>query len=231
MTRLPLPTSPEPETLPVVGEDTRFPVRRIYCVGRNYVSHIREMGEADERDDPFFFQKPRDAVRGPGSAIPYPVATESFEFEGELVLAIGRSGADIPVDEAAAHVFGIAAGLDLTRRDLQFEARDRSWPWEMGKAFDASAPVGAITRVDDLSVTDAGSLEARVNGDVRQSSTLALMIWSPAEIVSRVSAQYRLEPGDLIMTGTPAGVGELHPGDTVTVSVTGAADLEVTIVD
>lgn len=222
-------TAPEHVTLPIVDSDDLFYVRRIYCVGRNYVSHIREMAEADERDDPFFFQKPRDAVVQSGGSVQYPSATDAFEFEGELVIAIGTGGSDIEAADADKHVFGVACGLDMTRRDLQFEARERSWPWEMGKAFDESAPVGAVTRIRSLSELDEGKLELEVNGETMQQTDLSLMIWSPAEIVARLSAQYRLEPGDIIMTGTPAGVGQLSAGDTVHLEVTGLTPLDISV--
>ena len=229
MTNHPATTAVEPVSLAVSDSDERFYVRRIYCVGRNYVSHIREMAEADERDDPFFFQKPRDAVVPNGGTVQVPPATTSFEFEGELVIAIGVGGQDIAVADAESHIFGAACGLDMTRRDLQFEARDRSWPWEMGKSFDQSAPIGDIRRVDSLDALGEGRLRLQVNGETRQDTQLSLMIWSPAEIVSRLSAQYRLEPGDVIMTGTPAGVGTVGPGDHITVDVTGIETLAITI--
>jgi fumarylpyruvate hydrolase len=225
----PVPAAPEPVTLPIASSTRVFPVRRVYCVGRNYVSHIREMAEADERDDPFFFQKPRDAVVRSATVVPYPPATNDFEYEGELVVAIGAGGSAIPVQEADKHVFGLAAGIDLTRRDLQVEARQRGWPWEMGKSFDASAPVGAITPVSGLHAVKDGELRLAVNGVERQKTALSLMIWSPAEIVSRLSRQYRLEPGDLVMTGTPAGVGALAPGDAIHLEITGLEPLDITI--
>jgi fumarylpyruvate hydrolase len=224
------PTSPpEHVALPIVDSDDLFYVRRIYCVGRNFVSHIREMAEADERDDPFFFQKPRDAVVQNGGSVRYPSSTDSFEYEGELVIAIGTAGSDITAADADKHVFGAACGLDMTRRDLQFAARERSWPWEMGKAFDESAPVGAVSRIRSLAELDEGKLELQVNGDTKQQTELSLMIWSPAEIVARLSAQYRLEPGDIIMTGTPAGVGQLAAGDTVHLEITGLTTLDITV--
>jgi fumarylpyruvate hydrolase len=224
-----VPPSVQEVSLPVVGTDQRFPVRRIYCVGRNYVSHIREMAEADERDLPFFFQKPRDAIVENGDEVPYPQATENFEFEGELVVAIGASGSDIPVDDVDKHVFGVACGIDLTRRDLQFEARERSWPWEMGKSFDHSAPVGALTPTSTLDILDNAELTLHVDGKLRQHTSLSLMIWSTREIISRLSAQFRLEPGDIVMTGTPAGVGALGPGDRVDVAITGLEALSITV--
>lgn len=225
-----LPTRPpEHIAMPIVDSDDHFYVRRIYCVGRNYVSHIREMAEADERDDPFFFQKPRDAIVQSGDSVRFPTSTEAFEYEGELVLAIGSGGIDIETTDADEHVFGVACGLDMTRRDLQFEARERSWPWEMGKAFDASAPVGAITRTHSLAALHEGRLELQVNGDTKQHTELSLMIWSPAEIIARLSTQYRLEAGDIIMTGTPAGVGSLVPGDSVHLEITGLEPLHISV--
>lgn len=220
--------APKHITLPIVDSGDRFYVRRIYCVGRNYVSHIREMAEADERDDPFFFQKPRDAIVQNCGTVQFPSATDSFEYEGELVIAIGAGGVNIKAADADNHVFGAACGLDMTRRDLQFEARERSWPWEMGKAFDQSAPVGSISRCS-LAELDQGTLELQVNGKPQQQTDLSLMIWSPAEIVAQLSKQYRLEPGDIIMTGTPAGVGQLTAGDAVHLEITGLAPLDISV--
>lgn len=221
--------APEHITLPIVGSDDLFFVRRVYCVGRNYVSHIREMAEADERDDPFFFQKPRDAVVQHGGSVQFPPATSAFEFEGELVIAIGTGGSDIRAEDADKHVFGAACGLDMTRRDLQFEARERSWPWEMGKAFDQSAPVGAVTQIRSLSELGDGKLLLQVNGETKQETDLSLMIWSPAEILAQLSKQYRLELGDIIMTGTPAGVGQVGGGDIIRLEITGLETLEISI--
>jgi fumarylpyruvate hydrolase len=226
---IPVPSALQEVTLPVYETTERFPVRRVYCVGRNYVSHIREMAEADERDLPFFFQKPRDAVVESGSEVPYPSATESFEYEGELVLAIGTSGSNIAIADVDKHVFGAGCGIDLTRRDRQYEARENSWPWEMGKSFDHSAPVGTLTPVENLDALEDAELHLNVDGELRQHTPLSLMIWSPREIVARISEQYRLEPGDLIMTGTPAGVGALSPGQTVDVAITGLEPLTITI--
>jgi fumarylpyruvate hydrolase len=214
-------------SLPVAGSSARFPVRRIYCVGRNYAAHIREMG-GDEREPPFFFQKPTDAIVLSGATIALPSCTEDFQHEIELVLAIGRPGQDIAVDAAARHVWGLAAGIDLTRRDLQVAARKTGRPWESGKSFDRSA---AITEVMPL----AGELPARggvsltVNGERRQSGDLGELIWSCAEIVSELSKLYRLEPGDLVYTGTPAGVGRLVAGDRVLGQVDGLPPLTLTI--
>lgn len=229
-----IPTAPtsHPVQIPVAGQPTSLPVRRIYCVGRNYVDHIREMKEGDERDAPFFFQKPTDAVVGDGAAVSYPPATSDFQYEGELVIVIGEGGQDIPVESAAEHIFGFTVGIDLTRRDLQRELARAGRPWEAGKSFDQSAPVGTVTRLADLSaslVAD-GELSLWVNDELRQHCRFAQMIWKVPEIVSNLSAQYRLEFGDLIYTGTPAGVGPLVPGDRVRAAITGLHDLTITIV-
>ncbi|HZU62055.1 MAG TPA: fumarylacetoacetate hydrolase family protein [Novosphingobium sp.] len=214
--------------VPVEGSDKAFPVRRIYCVGRNYLDHIREMGQ-DERQPPFFFQKPTDAIVLDGAAIAYPVETRDFQFEIELVLAIGKGGANIAVEDAAAHVFGTAVGIDFTRRDLQLRARESGRPWEPGKSFDASAPIGAIVPLGAGGLPAQGDITLDVNGEQRQKGDLAQLIWNCAEIVAQLSRQYRLEPGDLIYTGTPAGVGPVVAGDRITGKVAGLPDLSVAI--
>jgi fumarylpyruvate hydrolase len=218
-----------PNEVPIMGSDDRIAVRRIYCVGRNYVSHIQEMKEGDERDPPFFFQKPANALVLSGAAIPYPPATSDFEFEVELVVAIGRGGASIPLEAALDHVFGYAVGLDMTRRDLQFEARKASRPWEMGKSFDHSAPVGEIVPRAVSGELKQAPIKLEVNGAVRQDADISQMIWGVSEIVSRLSLHYRLEPGDLILTGTPAGVGPVEPGDRLTATCGNLPPLTVTI--
>ncbi|WP_433236127.1 fumarylacetoacetate hydrolase family protein [Streptosporangium sp. CA-135522] len=215
--------------LPVAGRPESFPVRRVYCVGRNYLDHIREMQEGSERDDPFFFQKPADAVVPDGSAIPYPPQTDDLQFEGELVVAIGAAGSDISPQDAPGHVFGLAAGIDLTRRDRQRDCRDMARPWEAGKSFDHSAPCGPILPVGEAASTLSGELWLSVNGRQRQHTSLGLMIWNVPEIVSHLSHSYRLMPGDLIYTGTPAGVAAVHPGDRIRVEITGLPALTVTI--
>ena len=199
--------------VPVAGSDRFFPVRRIYCVGRNYAAHIREMGN-DERALPFFFQKPADAIVLSGASIPYPAQTNDFQHEMELVLAIGKEGANIKAEEAAGHVFGLAVGIDLTRRDLQFQARDAGRPWESGKAFDQSAPISAIHPLKGA-LPRSGRISLSVNGVVRQDGDLKEMIWPGDDIIAQLSGLFRLMPGDLIYTGTPAGVGKLAPGDKV----------------
>jgi len=207
---LPAPISP---ALPVVGASALFPVRRVYCVGRNYAAHRREMG-GDDRDPPFFFMKPADALVPPGASVPYPGATHNLHHEIELVAALGAGGSDIPVDEALDLIWGYAAGVDLTRRDLQAAAKDRAQPWEAAKAFDASAPISAIRPVD-RSGHPTGRIALSVNGAVRQEGLISDMIWSLAEVIAQASRLWRLEAGDLIFTGTPEGVGPLIVGDQV----------------
>lgn len=218
-----------PAFIDIVGSDQRFPVRRVYCVGRNYLAHIREMGEGDERDPPFFFQKPADAIVTDGR-VPYPTFTDDFQFEFELVVAIGSEAADVPPDTALDHVFGYAAGLDMTRRDRQRECNKRGLPWELGKSFDHSAPCGPIHPVAKVGHLRSGTLSLAVNGDERQNSVLEKMIWNVHEIVSELSRQYRLLPGDLIFTGTPEGVGPVQRGDRLTGRIEGLDPLQVEIV-
>ena len=221
--------SPRITALSIVGREDRFPVRRVYCVGRNYVAHIREMKEGDERDPPFFFQKPADAVVAGGADVPYPPQTEDFQFEAELVVAIGREAVDIPVERALDAVFGYTVGVDLTRRDRQRESFKTGLPWEIGKAFDRSAPCGAIHLVADVGHQLSGAISLSVNGVERQRGDLGQMIWNVPEIISNLSRSYRLQAGDLIMTGTPAGVGPIVPGDKLVVSVEGLAPLAFSI--
>jgi fumarylpyruvate hydrolase len=219
---------PSPRTaVPIAGTELLFPVRRVLCVGRNYAAHRREMG-GDERDPPFFFAKPADAVVPGGGTLPYPSATDELHHEIELVIAIGGEGEDVSADAAAALIYGYAVGVDLTRRDLQNQAKAKGQPWEAGKGFDFSAPVSPIH------YGAAPSPEARiwltVNGRVRQEGRIGDMIWSPAEIVAQASVLWGLAPGDLIFTGTPEGVGRLARGDTVTGGVDGVDTLEFAIV-
>ncbi|MEU7852882.1 fumarylacetoacetate hydrolase family protein [Nonomuraea sp. NPDC049141] len=220
---------PTQTALPVAGRPESFPVRRVYCVGRNYLDHIREMREGSERDNPFFFQKPTDAVVPDGSAIPYPPQTGDLHFEGELVVAIGAAGSDVSPQDARGLVFGLAAGIDLTRRDRQRDCRDLAQPWEAGKSFDHSAPCGTILPVEQAASTLSGELLLTVNGQQRQHTSLGLMIWNVPEIISHLSRSYRLMPGDLIYTGTPAGVAAVRPGDRIRVEITGLPALTVTI--
>lgn len=212
-------------TLPVTGRAERFPVRRIFCVGRNYDEHTREMGGEPGKEPPFFFTKPADAVVESGSKIPYPTATTNLHHEAELVVAIGKAGALVSEAEAPAMIWGHAAGNDLTRRDLQAEAKAARRPWDMAKGFDKSAVLGAIR---PGALPDA-TLRCTVNGVARQEARLSDMIWSPAAIIAALSQLVSLAPGDLIFTGTPAGVGPLNRGDTCKVQIDGLQAATVTI--
>ncbi|MBU2749634.1 fumarylacetoacetate hydrolase family protein [Acidithiobacillus thiooxidans] len=213
----------------IVDSHRHFPVRRVYCVGRNYLAHIREMKEGDERDLPFFFQKPSDSVVTDG-CVPYPPLTDDFQFEFELVVAIGSAASNVSPDAALDHVFGYAAGLDMTRRDRQRECSKRGLPWEQGKSFDHSAPCGPIHPVAKVGHIRSGTLSLSVNGEMRQKSLIEKMIWNVHEIVSELSKQYRLQPGDLIFTGTPEGVGQVQRGDRLIGRIEGLFPLQVEIV-
>jgi fumarylpyruvate hydrolase len=215
--------------LPVAGGGM-FPVRRVYCVGRNYVDHIREMKEADERDPPFFFQKPRDAVVPDGGHVPYPPFTSDFQFEVELVIAVGRGGRDIAVGEARDYIWGYAVGIDLTRRDRQRDAREARLPWEAGKSFDCSAPCGPIAPARDARHFKDCTIALSVNGIERQRGDIGQMIWSVPEVIAQLSKQVTLGAGDLIYTGTPAGVGTVVAGDLIAARIDGLPSLTITIV-
>lgn len=216
-------------SLPVAGTSSHFPIRRVYCVGRNYVEHIREMKAGDERDPPFFFQKPRDAILQADGTMPYPPRTANLHHEIELVVALATGGRDIQADAALDHVFGYAVGLDMTRRDRQIEMRDRKLPWEAGKAFDCSAPCGQIHPVAAIGHRLQGAITLAVNNVQRQKGDLSEMIWNVPEIIAKLSQDYALEAGDLIMTGTPAGVGAVAPGDVLTGTIEGLGAITVTI--
>ena len=219
-----------PPTVEVVGSDARFPVHRIYCVGRNYAAHAREMGMDPERDPPFFFSKPADAVVANGTPVPYPPRTANLHHEIELVVAIGTGGRDIPIERALDHVFGYAVGNDLTRRDLQFAAREQGRPWDVSKGFDASAPVSAIRPASEMGHPERGAIWLEVNGETRQRASLSEMIWSVPEIVAELSTYFELRPGDLIFTGTPEGVGPVQRGDSLVGGIDGLETLRTTIV-
>jgi fumarylpyruvate hydrolase len=224
---IPAPAQPSVE---VAGSNARFPVHRIYCVGRNYAAHAREMGVDPEREPPFFFSKPADAVVPNGAAVPYPPRTGNLHHEIELVVAIGTGGRDIPLETALAHVFGYAVGNDLTRRDLQFAAREKGQPWDVAKGFDHSAPVSAIRRAAEVGHPGRGGIWIEVNGERRQEADLSEMIWSVPEIVVELSTLFELAPGDLIFTGTPAGVGAVARGDSLVGGIDGLETLRTTIV-
>ena len=228
-----VPASDRP-VVPVSGEQGVFPVRRIYCVGRNYAEHAREMGHDPDRDPPFFFCKPADAVcvGAPGQVldVPYPPMTQNLHHELEMVVAIGKGGADIAEDEAMRHVYGYAVGLDLTRRDRQNEAKELRRPWEVSKAFDASAPIGHITPVARAGNMADAAMTLEVNGSVRQTTHINQMIWSTTEVISHLSRYFRLEPGDLIFTGTPEGVAATVAGDRLDARLEGVDGLSIRLV-
>ncbi len=222
------PPAPTPG-IAVSGSPLRFPVHRIYCVGRNYADHVREMGAEPERAPPVFFAKPADAVVENGSAVPYPPSTANLHHEVELVVALGRGGAGIAASAALEHVFGYAVGNDLTRRDLQAAARERGQPWDTAKGFDASAPISAIRTAAEGHITH-GRIWLTVNGVLRQESDIDQMLLGVPAIIAELSRYYRLRAGDLIFTGTPAGVGALKPGDRIEGGIEGLATLRHTIV-
>jgi fumarylpyruvate hydrolase len=220
---------PAVAAVPVAGGGL-FPVRRIFCVGRNYAEHAREMGADPDRELPFFFCKPADAVVTGGADMPYPPLSRNLHHEMELVVAIGRGGADIAVADALGHVWGYAAGLDMTRRDLQNAAKKEGKPWDMGKGFDFSAPIGDIVPAARLADPTRGRIELKVNGQVRQTSDLANLIWSVAETVAYLSKLVALAPGDLIFTGTPEGVAAVQRGDLLEGMVEGVGSVRTRIV-
>jgi len=226
--------APGQAVVPVVGTTDLFPVHRIYCVGRNYAEHAREMGFS-EREPPFFFAKPPDAVL----AIPadttgmfaYPASTNDLQYEVELVIALGRHGTAVPAQQAATLIWGYAVGIDLTRRDLQSALRKQSRPWEISKSFDQSAPISAIRTVRDIGSVDGARIWLDVNGQRRQDSDVSKMIWGVNEIIEHLSRYFTLVPGDLIFSGTPAGVGTLRPGDLLCAAVDGVGQIKLQIVD
>lgn len=211
-------------TISIAGSTLRFPVRRIYCVGLNYADHAREMGNDPKRHPPFFFSKPADAVVGSGRRLPYPPKTADLHHEVELVVALGKGGANIAAADAPSLIFGYAVGIDLTRRDLQAEAKKAGRPWDMGKGFDHSAPIGALAQGIPPA---AGNISLSIDGKVRQAGDLKDMIWSVADIIASLSAFIEVAPGDLIFTGTPSGVGPIQRGETVRGVIAGVEPVEV----
>lgn len=214
----------------VTGTDALFPVKRVFCVGRNYLAHVREMGFDPERDEPCYFTKSNQTVIPSGSDVPYPPATENYQPEIELVVAIGKHGFELDVDAALSIVFGYACGLDMTRRDLQVTSRQTQGPWDIGKDFDNAAVIGAIRPTDEIGHPTNGRISLSVNDEIRQDSDLDKLIWSVPEIVAHLSKFYALEPGDLIYTGTPDGIGPVHAGDTITGAVEGVGTVELRII-
>jgi len=221
-------------SVPIAGSSEVFPIRRIYCIGRNYAAHSREMGSDPTREPPFFFQKPSDAVQfvSPGTTAdhPYPPLTKNYHYELELVAALQAGGKNVPVERALDLVYGYAVGLDMTRRDLQRAMGDEKKPWEIGKSFDRSAPIGPIHRVAQIGHFTAGEITLRVNGAVKQNANLNQMIWNVAEQISKLSQAFELMPGDIIFSGTPENVGPVVPGDLMEGSIAGLPLLSVKVV-
>jgi fumarylpyruvate hydrolase len=219
----------EVPSVAIANSENRFPVHRIYCVGRNYAEHAREMGGDPNREPPFFFCKPADAVVTSGSTIPYPLATQSFHHEVELVAALKSGGTNVKPEAALDLVFGYAVGVDLTRRDLQQAMREKGRPWDVGKAFDRSAPIGELLPASASFNVSKSAIALSVNGEVKQSSDIGELIWNVPDIIAHLSGLFELKAGDLIFTGTPAGVGPLKPGDRVEATIAGLSKLNFSI--
>jgi fumarylpyruvate hydrolase len=215
-------------SLPVAGTDARFPVGRIYCVGRNYADHAREMGHDPDREPPFFFMKAANSIVASGSTIGYPVGSKDVHHEIEMVVAIGQGGRNIAPEKALEHVWGYAVGLDMTRRDIQGEAKKLGRPWEMGKSFDESAPTSELKPASSIGHPSKGAIWLKVNGEVKQTGDLAMQIWTVPEQIVYLSNLITLQPGDLIFSGTPAGVGPIKSGDKLEGHVDGVGDLSIT---
>ena len=221
--------APAIPSLPVVGDSKRFPVNRIYCVGRNYADHAREMGHDPDREPPFFFMKPATAIVTDGQAMAYPALSKDVHHELEMVVALGKGGSNIPADQALDHVWGYGLGLDMTRRDLQGEAKKMGRPWDTGKAFDQSAPCSALVPVSQCGHLSRGRIYLTVNGQVKQDGDLAMMIWNVPETIAYLSTLFTLMPGDLIFSGTPAGVAAVQRGDVLEGHVDGLPVLHTKI--
>jgi len=217
--------APEQPSLPVTSSDQMFPVHRIYCVGRNYADHAREMGHNPDQEPPFFFLKPADVLVGPGQDFPYPGVSKDVHHEVELVVALTKGGSDIPEESALDHVYGYAVGIDMTRRDLQNEAKKLGRPWDSGKAFDFSAPCSAINPVSAIGHPSGGVIQLRIDDEIRQESDLDHMIWKVPQVIAKLSALFMLQPGDLIFTGTPAGVGPVNPGECIQAEIPAVGQL------
>ncbi|MFS7221785.1 fumarylacetoacetate hydrolase family protein [Rahnella inusitata] len=220
---------PKTPSLAVEGQSARFPLRRVYCVGRNYSEHAREMGHDPDREPPFFFSKPADAVVPASGSVPYPTLTEDLHYEVELVVAIAQGGENIAVADALSHVWGYTVGVDLTRRDLQSQAKKMGRPWDFAKGFDASAPASPLLPVSQTGHPATGKIWLDVNGEQRQRGDLSDQIWQVADVISYLSQAVELQPGDLIYTGTPAGVGAVQRGDVITGGIEGLSDFSFTL--
>ncbi len=219
---------PAPNIVPTTAGEG-FPVRRVFCIGRNYAAHAREMGADPDREPPFFFTKWAETVVPSGTEIAYPPETSNYQYEAELVVAIGKGGRNIAVSDALGHVYGYACGLDMTRRDLQFAMRDKGRPWDIGKNVEQASPIGPIQPVAQYPLMEGGMITLFKNGVTAQWNTMLDMIWPVADVIAYISRFYRLEPGDLIYTGTPEGVGPVVPGDRLKVTIDGLPDLDITI--
>lgn len=222
------PAPPVP-TVPVKGTDLQFPVNRIFCVGRNYEAHAREMGMAVDREAPFYFMKSASSIVASGATVPYAPGTSNLHHEMELVVAIGQAAFCISKEEAPAIIYGYACGLDMTRRDLQFKARDTGRPWDLGKNFENSAVISEIVSVSETGLIESGNISLSVNDELRQSGNISDLIWNVPELIADLSKYYHLQPGDLLYTGTPAGIGPVEPGDVITGSIDKVGEIEFTI--
>jgi fumarylpyruvate hydrolase len=227
--RVTLLFEPQAPTLAKTTNGDDFPVRRIFCVGRNYAEHAKEMGFDPDREPPFFFTKWAETVVPSGSTIVYPQGTKNYHFEAELVVAIGKGGRNIARDAANDHIFGYATGLDMTRRDLQLVAREKGRPWDTGKNVEQSSPLGPIHPASEVGHLETGAITLSVNGETKQSADIADLIWPVADVIVFLSALYKLEPGDLIYTGTPAGVGAVVSGDKMVVAIAGLSSTEIEV--
>ena len=223
-----IPAPPTP-SVAIHGSSARFPVRRIICVGRNYAAHAREMGRDPDREPPFFFFKPADTVVDDNSTVPYPPETKNFHYEIELIVAIGAGGIDVPVEKALDHVWGYGVGIDLTRRDLQLQAREQGRPWDWGKGFDRSAPMAPLRPASEVGHPSHGRIWLAVDGAVKQESDIAKLIWPVPDIIAICSRSIELKPGDIIMTGTPEGVGPVKAGETMTGGIDGLGEIRISI--
>ncbi|MEH6643655.1 fumarylacetoacetate hydrolase family protein [Vreelandella glaciei] len=223
--------APQQASLPIVGKEQRFPVHRIYCVGRNFAAHSVEMGHDPDKEPPFFFQKSPTTLITDGGALTYPTATQDVHHEVELVVALAKGGDNIPVEQALAHVYGYAVGLDMTRRDIQAEMKKKGRPWDTAKNFEGAAPCGAIRQAAEIGHPNHEKIWLKINGELKQEGYLDQMIWKVPEVIAQLSRLFRLQPGDLIMTGTPSGVGPVSVGDTLEGGVEGVGTLTTYITE
>jgi fumarylpyruvate hydrolase len=221
-----VPPSP---TVPVKGTDLQFPVNRIFCVGRNYAAHAKEMGMAVDREAPFYFMKSASSIVASGATVPYALGTSNLHHEMELVVAIGKAAFRVTKEDAPEAIYGYACGLDMTRRDLQLNARDKGRPWDLGKNFEDSAVISEIVRVSESGLIQSGDISLSVNKEPRQSGDISDLIWNVPELIADLSKYYHLQPGDLLYTGTPAGVGPVEAGDVITGSIDQVGEIEFTI--